>query len=339
MASHANMAVQFVPISNLVKMSTEHCPVCDFALDPLAHSAGDNKVYDCLVCGKFKLSGSALAVLPEYWRHYSDQRPILSHFIRRMGAANELPTLTDDLCKQIIEGQSLPSPFEQSDNLIRLVGDQSPGPGEAAFFNIRSLQAMIGARSQTGLNFVRNGAIEAGLATKHDHGGKEHEANLGVALTFKGWERFDELSRGAHAGRTAFIAMQYRDAEELRKIVDGCFRTAVEETGYRLMRLDDDPRAGIVDDRIRVDIQSARFMIADLTHDNPGAYWEAGYAEGLGKPVIYTCETKKFDERKTHFDTSHLTTVLWSSDDYTDTANRLKATIRATIPEAKREED
>jgi len=35
---------------------------------------------------------------------------------------------------------------------------------------------------------------------------------------------------------------------------------------------------------------------------NPGAYWEAGYAEGLGKPVIYTCEEAKFVEAS-HFDT------------------------------------
>ena len=37
-------------------------------------------------------------------------------------------------------------------------------------------------------------------------------------------------------------------------------------------------------------IRDAKFVIADLTHDNNGAYWEAGYAEGLGKPVIYICE-------------------------------------------------
>ncbi len=55
-------------------------------------------------------------------------------------------------------------------------------------------------------------------------------------------------------------------------------------------------------------------MIAELSHDNSGAYWEAGYAEGLGKPVIYICEQKKFDEKGTHFDTNHCTTVFWDRD-------------------------
>ena len=39
-------------------------------------------------------------------------------------------------------------------------------------------------------------------------------------------------------------------------------------------------------------VRDAAFVISDLTHDNSGAYWEAGYAEGLGKPVIYICEEK-----------------------------------------------
>jgi len=315
----------------------QNCPVCNDALDAPPKVTEDSNIYDCLVCGKFKISGSALAVLPGLWRQYPDGRPILSHFICRMAVNNQLPTLDSEMCKKILETQKLPSPFEQADNLIRLVGDNSPGPGEAAFFNNHSLQAIIGARSQAGLHFVVNGSSEQGMLKKHNKGGKQHEANFGLDLTFDGWKRFDELIRGTHAGQTAFMAMQYRDAQELDNILNECFRPAVEETGFRLMRLDDDPRTGIIDDRIRVDIQSSRFVIVDLTHDNSGAYWEAGYAEGLGKPVIYTCEQEKFVEKRTHFDTNHLTTVLWSSD-YPDTAKRLKATIRATIPEARREE-
>ena len=38
-------------------------------------------------------------------------------------------------------------------------------------------------------------------------------------------------------------------------------------------------------------------MISDLSHGNYGAYWEAGFAEGLGKAVIYTCERTIFETR------------------------------------------
>jgi nucleoside 2-deoxyribosyltransferase len=59
------------------------------------------------------------------------------------------------------------------------------------------------------------------------------------------------------------------------------------------------------------EIRMCRFLIADLTCGNQGAYWEAGYAEGLGKPVIYTCNKSYFDKEGTHFDTNHHQTVLW----------------------------
>ena len=46
-----------------------------------------------------------------------------------------------------------------------------------------------------------------------------------------------------------------------------------------------------------------------------GAYWEAGFGEGLGLPVIYTCEISKWAESKTHFDTNHLVTIIWDPGD------------------------
>ena len=103
--------------------------------------------------------------------------------------------------------------------------------------------------------------------------------------------------------------------------------------------MDDEPRAGLIDDKLRVEIQASDFIIADLTHDNLGAYWEAGYAEGLGKPVIYTCEKEKFETEKTHFDTNHHLTIIWDKDAPESAGENLKATIRATLPQLAKQED
>ena len=110
-------------------------------------------------------------------------------------------------------------------------------------------------------------------------------------------------------------------------------KPTVEETGFSLVDVRDVARAGIIDNIIRNQIRTARFVIADLTHDNNGAYWEAGYAEGLGKPVIYICEKAKFEEKRTHFDTNHCTTVLWSRDDYDGFREELTATLRLSLEE------
>ena len=112
-----------------------------------------------------------------------------------------------------------------------------------------------------------------------------------------------------------FIAMQFDDPE-LDPFVKGIVKPAVKEgIGYELVDMRDVGRTGIIDNIMRTQIREAAFVIVDLTHDNSGAYWEAGYAEALGKPVLYICEKTKFEEARTHFDTNHCTTVTWSTDD------------------------
>ncbi|HTR13660.1 MAG TPA: hypothetical protein VMI72_10535, partial [Roseiarcus sp.] len=97
--------------------------------------------------------------------------------------------------------------------------------------------------------------------------------------------------------------------------------------------------AGLIDARLRNEIRNCRFLIADLSHANAGSYWEAGYAEGLGKRVIYTCEQSVFDGKavtpKPHFDTNHHLTIIWDETNPQSAAKRLIETIRFTIPEAR----
>jgi nucleoside 2-deoxyribosyltransferase len=80
-------------------------------------------------------------------------------------------------------------------------------------------------------------------------------------------------------------------------------------------------------------------VIADLTGGNHGAYWEAGFAHGLGKPVVYTCEKQWFEANQTHFDTSHHYTVLWDLADLSAAGRDLRTVIRATLPRDAKQED
>ena len=108
---------------------------------------------------------------------------------------------------------------------------------------------------------------------------------------------------------------------------------AIREAGFDLIRLDERPPAGLIDNRLRVEIRACAFLVADLTDRNAGAYWEAGFAEALGKPVIYMCREDVFREKATHFDTNHSHTIVWNPEEPEKTAESLKATIRATLPE------
>lgn len=130
------------------------------------------------------------------------------------------------------------------------------------------------------------------------------------------------------------MAMKFDN--ELQRVVDSHFKPAVARAGFELRLLTDGQPAGLIDDQLRVALRNSRFVIADLTHRNEGAYWEAGFAEGLGRPVIYTCRKREWDERKSHFDTNHLATIIWDPDNLQAASTQLTAMIRATLPsEAK----
>jgi nucleoside 2-deoxyribosyltransferase len=142
---------------------------------------------------------------------------------------------------------------------------------------------------------------------------------MNCRLTPAGWKRYTELSKSVAVSRFGFVAMKYGDAQ-LDALVADHFAPEVRKTGFDLRRLDQSQPAGLIDDQLRVNIRRSRFLVCDLTHGNRGAYWESGFAEGLGKPVIYTCRKDVFEDRQhehyPHFDTNHMVTV----------------TVRATLP-------
>ena len=72
--------------------------------------------------------------------------------------------------------------------------------------------------------------------------------------------------------------MQFKD-RDLDSFVKDVVKPAVKKIGYSLVDMNDVSRAGIIDNIMRTQIRDAASVIADLTHDNSGAYWEAGYAE------------------------------------------------------------
>lgn len=58
--------------------------------------------------------------------------------------------------------------------------------------------------------------------------------------------------------------------------------------------------------RIKSEIKRAHFVIADLTDERPSCYFEAGYAEALGRPTIYVSSKESVinpgSPTKIHFD-------------------------------------
>ena len=93
-----------------------------------------------------------------------------------------------------------------------------------------------------------------------------------------------------------------------------------------------------IDDKIIELIDAADFCIADLTYARPSVYYEAGYAWGQAKPVIYIARKDHFkpkDEDKEgneriHFDLQMKNIISWTKPDG-DFADRLKRRIQHVI--------
>ncbi|MEA3276340.1 MAG: hypothetical protein U9Q81_13830 [Pseudomonadota bacterium] len=259
--------------------------------------------------------------------------------MKREGAP---PFIDPHTVDSILEHTILPSPKEQADNLILWLWEISSEAGERHPLSAPAHLGIIGAKTPEALRFVSEYLLESRLINGNIPPTLRRGMSADVTLSMEGWSYYEELKRGIGTSRRAFMAMKYGD-EELDSIVEEVFRPAVTATGFHLFKLDDPDaaKAGLIDDRMRVEIRQSRFLISDLSHGNKGAYWEAGFAEGLGKPVIYTCDKAVFDDadRSPHFDTNHHLTIVWDRDDRDGAAQRLKDTIRATLPDEARLKD
>lgn len=316
--------------------SLDACPLCSQTTFK-ANYDFDRHVFHCTceVCGKFCISGIAIDdnVLRDGREPRIIARAVLSHRVRlETDAGRKPPELLEEwLLEFVRQNPRLPTVAEQASNVVRYVGDLIQRTGRTVDTLPISFGATIGALSRDFALKVATELVDRGLLSAINAGnfGSRHEL-IDVDLTLDGWERYEAERHGKISGRYGFIALKFGDAV-LDPFVRDFVKPAVQQIGYELVDMRDAARAGVIDNLLRSQIRDAAFLLVDLTHDNPGAYWEAGYAEGLGKPVLYICEKNKFDHHQTHFDTNHCTTVLWEETLPAAFQKQLIATLRRSL--------
>ncbi|MGF1462131.1 MAG: hypothetical protein ACFB2Z_03010 [Maricaulaceae bacterium] len=235
---------------------------------------------------------------------------ILSYRLARRDNRTEI-FLIDSIFIEALSNEKLPNPMWQLQNLITLVGDYFEARGKN-LPDEKRVSAQIGSINRRSADRIIDQAKERSIINVY--GPYDADSRREIELSFRGWQIYEKQKKGSLSNKSVFLAMAFRN-QELTRIVNEKLRPAFStELGLNLLRLDDVERAGIIDNIMRVQIRNSTVLISDLTDGNNGAYWEAGYAEGLGKPVLYICEEKVFNENKTHFDTNHCTTVVWNAD-------------------------
>lgn len=156
------------------------------------------------------------------------------------------------------------------------------------------------------------------------------------SLTVDGWHAVQTEQQNVNS-RKVFIAMQFNWGDDTQNAIRTKYIEAIQagcsDCGYEANIVSQN-HTDYITDRIVSEIKMSKFVIADFTLNNQGAYYEAGLARGLGKKVIHTVmtghtadATDKF--KQLHFDIKQINYIEWS--DPSELRARIADRIRSTI--------
>ncbi len=303
------------------------CPVCH----PKKTDSLNDVDVECPRCGKFKVSGECNKSYERRLEKNERERFLVSHYIRSHG----LKLLDRATAGYILEHYRFPRPQKQIDNTILFLGDETKffGNGYYDFSPVRNLSSVIGVADKANYDRIFEELIKQELVKRL----RVDQWAWHIELTMKGWDHYEKIC--STESTKVFMAMQFERTDETREGTNFLYelhdplQKLLDEIGYELITIKDVHHCGEITKRIETEIRSSAFVIVDLSHGNQGAYWEAGFAHGIGKKVIYICRQNERDNKKIHFDTDHYNTYSWNdSGDNNGFLSSLKSVIEAEIP-------
>ena len=238
---------------------------------------------------------------------------------RRLGV--EYPEVNSDTIKEAEARRPLPI-RERADRYLRYLASLEPYPG----LSIPAFAPHVGAKDfLSALSWLESSIDPTdtdGQMREVDFFDKYLEqqgwvefrsGSSGDRLTVAGHVRLAELEATYIPSSNAFIAMWFDDT--MREACDHGITPAVRDAGYKPVRIDRKEHVNKIDDEIVAEIRRSRFVVADFTHGDTGArggvYYEAGFAHGLGIPVIFSCHKDRLNE--VHFDTRQYNHIVWET--------------------------
>ena len=235
----------------------------------------------------------------------------------------EVPLVTSELVERARKARPLDMD-ERAERLLRFIGSQSTRIGDTVKWD-HQLQPQALAWSES----ISWREVEQLFRYLSGQSWIEPSPLFqGHQVTVEGYRRLAEVKTNVDSAQ-GFVAMWFGD--EMNDAYEKGIEPAILDAGYKPMRIDRKPDVNKIDDEIIAEIRRSRFLVADFTHGEDGArggvYYEAGFAYGLGIPVIYTCREGSIDE--VHFDTRQYHHTTWSSPEglREDLKNRILALI------------
>ncbi len=259
--------------------------------------------YHCPVCGKYEMS----PFVPEI------QAPNhkLSAWIREQNERGDPPRFTQEkTIASILAGMPDYRPLEKQLKLLQALERQSKTPGNRVKLNHQKDYPLAFADNPNELAFYIQALEERGLViSKTTKFPNTAPTVSGVTITPAGWDYLDKHASDLEEKTQAFVAMSFSDGMQSAWV--DAIKPAIERAGYTAYRVDEELHSDNIIFKIMAEVKNSRFVVADVTEQKNGVYFEAGYALGLGVPVIWS--VRKDDADKVHFDTAQYNQIRWES--------------------------
>lgn len=277
--------------------------------------------------GPYFISGTAAACMS---RADEPARARLTTWLidqRRLGV--ERPEIFESTIT-IAEQREATPVHVRGDRLLQFIGHQTATLGGGVTFqkgNAMTFMAWAWSESTEDheMKFLLRYLEERGWIER----GESATSRITYVLTIDGYARLADLNTNTTDSSQCFVAMWFEPT--LEDAWEQGIRTGIEDAGYLAVRIDQKEHLNKIDDEIIAEIRRSRFVVADFTQGDDGArggvYYEAGFAHGLGIPVIFSCRADVLD--KVHFDTRQFNHIVWNDPE--DLRQSLSSRISATI--------
>jgi hypothetical protein len=132
---------------------------------------------------------------------------------------------------------------------------------------------------------------------------------------------------------TCFVIQPF-DQGKYDELYRDIFAPAITDAGLKPYRVDNDPSATVLIDKIESEIRNSTVCFAEITQDNPNVWYELGFALSANKPVVMVCSEER---TKFPFDVSHRRIIKYSPRSPSQ-FQKLKEDITATLRSIERSE-
>lgn len=304
----------------------DSCKLCG-SDKPLCLIDPDNDfllLVQCPRCGKYNITNGALSTEPDPF--IKERLHLISAVARRNSERDNPLHITEELLvdRPEFEARILSmcpqNTRERMDCILTYVADKSSYPGQLITIDSKHDYPLFYCKQINELRFYLD-HLDRNLLLAEHKGDDIYELLLFAA----GWQRVEELAKPNIESTQAFVAMWFGDS--LNSAYSEGIAKLEEDTGFTMLRIDMKQFNDKICDRILAEIKRSRFLIADVTGQRQGVYFEAGFAMGMGLPVIWTCREDQIKE--CHFDTRQYNHIIWNNEK--ELRQKLRDRILATI--------